>query len=400
MKRSDVQNLRDSAERELNENIIPFWLKAVDHHYGGFIGRMSNSGEIMEFAPKGLILTSRILWTFSRLYRKDPRPQFLAAAQRAFEYVNLNFRDTHYGGYYWMVSYIGEPVDVKKKVYGQAFVIYALAEFALATGDGIALKMAKTLFKIIERKCRDQKHLGYYESFNRDWTVAADYRLSKKDMDEKKSMNTHLHLLEAYTNLYRVWPDNAVKKALQTLLDIFLCHIIDPDTSCFRLFFDEQWTPKTERISFGHDIEGSWLLAEAFELLNGGSIPETLTSICLGLVDAVQQKGVHDDGSVLYEGNRTGIVDNSRHWWVQAEAVVGFVNAFQLSRKKRYLERAIRCWQFIEKFVIDKHGEWFWKVNEQGRPDQCEYKVSEWKGPYHNSRACLELMKRLDRESL
>jgi len=402
MKNDEMVQLRDGVERELKENIIPFWLrKTVDHHYGGFIGRMSNRGRVKKQAPKGLILTSRILWTFSRLYRDEPRPQYLQTARRAFEYLNLNFRDTHYGGYYWMVSYLGEPVDVKKKVYGQAFVIYALAEFAMATHDSVALRMTKTLFKTIEKKCRDTQNRGYYESFNRDWTVAEDYRLSKKDMDEKKSMNTHLHLLEAYTNLYRIWKDISVKNALQTLMEIFQDHIIEPECPCFRLFFDEKWVPKTDRISFGHDIEGSWLLAEAAEVLCDGSIPESMAIVCRNLVDAVERRGMHEDGSVLYEGNGQGILDGSRHWWVQAEAVVGLLNAYQLSGNEHYLKLAMRCWQYIEKSVVDKHhGEWFWKVSEAGKPDDREYNNSGWKGPYHNVRACLEIMKRLDQETI
>lgn len=392
------QKFWDSVERELSENLIPFWMMhAVDHHYGGFIGRMTNDLLVKRKAPKGLVLNARILWTFSALYRYEPKPEYLQMAQRAFEYLTLKFQDTLYGGYYWMLSYCGESIDVKKKIYGQAFMIYALSEYVRATGEKVALNMARELFKLIEKRCRDRRYLGYFESYNRDWIVAEDYRLSEKDMNEKKSMNAHLHLLESYTNLFRIWKDKKIESALRELIAVFLKFIIDPQSYCFRLFFNEKWIPKTHHISFGHDIEGSWLLTEAVEVLNDRRLHDAVVNKAIRMAEAVRNKGLDNDGGLLYEGSPECILDDDKHWWPQAEAVVSFLNAYQLSGDTQYFDAAYQCWQFIEEYIVDKkHGEWYWKVSREGKRDAKEYKISEWKGPYHNVRACLEILKRLD----
>jgi mannobiose 2-epimerase len=398
MEKKTKKVFRSEVETELTGNIIPFWLKrTIDHQFGGFIGRMDHNGIVKEKAPKGLILNARILWTFSAIYQYDPRPEYLHIARRAFEYLTLKFQDTHYGGYYWMLSYRGEPIDIKKKLYGQAFMVYALSEFVRSTGDSMALNLAKALFQIIEKKAKDRKHRGYLESYNRDWTLAEDYRLSDKDMDEKKSMNTHLHLLEAYTNLYRVWKDESVHKALNILINVFMNHIINSNIHCFQLFFDEKWRPKTDCISFGHDIEGSWLLTEAVHELNDRYLIDLVAAESLQMVEATRSSGLDNDGGLFYKGSPRNILDDDKHWWTQAEAVVGFLNAYKLSANTTYLNTAYRCWQFIENYIVDKkHGEWFWSVSRKGKPDTNKDKISKWKGPYHNVRACLEILKRLD----
>ena len=306
-----------------------------------------------------------------------------------------HFYDDNYGGFYWTVDYKGQPFDDKKKIYGQAFVIYALAEYVRAFGHEKALNKAKDTFLLIEEKSYDQINGGYFESYDRDWTLAKDLRLSDKDMAEKKSMNTHLHMLEAYTNLYRVWPDNDVKTALLRLLDVFQQYIIDPQGYFFRLFFDEFWHSKTNRMSFGHDIEGSWLLYEAATVLNDADLLKHTKNKAIKMANQVLKNAMAPDGGLYYEGKAGNIIDRDKHWWPQAEAVVGFLSAFQLCGDEAFMTAAYKCWDFIENSIIDKEkGEWFWKVLPNNKPDLYEYKVSEWKGPYHNVRACLEVMQR------
>jgi mannobiose 2-epimerase len=287
-------------------------------------------------------------------------------------------------------------VDDKKKIYGQAFYVYALSEYHLATQHAPALARAQELFELIERYSYDGAHGGYFETCNRDWTVADDARLSDKDMNEKKSMNNHLHVLEGYTNLYRVWRDLRAESRLAELVDVFDRHILDRDTFHFGHFFDDAWRPKSDTCTFGHDIEGSWLLCEAADVLGRAEKTATVTDLALKIATAVCEQGLDDDGGLFYEGKDGQVIDTNKEWWPQAEAVVGFLNAHELSGQPRFLEAARKCWDFILRNIVDRtHGEWFWRVARDGTPDQREPKVSEWKSPYHNTRTCLEAIRRL-----
>jgi mannobiose 2-epimerase len=287
-------------------------------------------------------------------------------------------------------------VDDKKKIYGQAFYVYALSEYYFATQDTAALERARTLFGLIERHSYDATYGGYFETCNRDWSIAEDARLSDKDMNEKKSMNNHLHLLEGYTNLCRVWRDPSVEKALTDLIDIFDRHILDSSTSHFGHFFDETWQPRSDTYTFGHDIEGSWLLCEAAEVLGRPQQIEAVAETALRIAEVVWEQGLDADGGLFYEGKDGEVVDANKEWWPQAEAVVGFLNAYQLSHEERFFEAARACWRFIERYIVDHaDGEWFWRVDRDGKPDVDEPKLSPWKSPYHNTRACLEAIRRL-----
>lgn len=394
-----VDGLRVRVERELLEDILPFWLNyAVDKDYGGFRGQIANDLTIDPQANKGLILNARILWTFARAYKVYRDKVYLQTAERAYEYLRRNFWDEEYGGVYWMVDHLGQPVDTKKRIYGQAFTVYALAEYALTTGRKEPLEKAIALHQLIEDSSHDAQNGGYFETYERDWTLAREQRLSEADMDEKKSMNTHLHVMEAYASLLRIWKGRGLRASLQKLMRIFLDHIIDPETYHFRMFFDEKWHSRSKLLSFGHDIEGSWLICEAAQALCDKAILDETRKAAVNMAQAVYDQALDTDGAVLYEGRGKEITDTDKHWWPQAEAVVGFLNAYELSGCDYFLKASGKTWDFIEKYIVDQaRGEWYWKVSRDGTPSNDKYKVDPWKCPYHNSRTCFEVMERLDK---
>jgi mannobiose 2-epimerase len=392
-----MRQLSESVRHELENNLIPFWLeRVVDLQHGGFIGQMTNDGKIDPTAPKGLILNTRLLWTFSALYRFNEDTRCRDMARCAHEYIETYFRDNSNGGVFWQVEFQGKLLDDKKKIYGQAFYIYALAEYYQAFENTTALERAREIFNLIETHSQDKTYDGYIEVCNRDWSAAEDLRLSDKDMDEKKSMNNHLHLLEAYTNLYRIWPNTRLRERLTGLIDIFNRRIADPRTGHLNHFFDESWQSKSTNYTFGHDIEASWLLCEAAEVLSDPNLTTQARNLALRLAWITLTEGLDSDGGLCYEGQDGQVTDRNREWWPQAESVVGFLNAFELSGDRSFFEAAQKGWGFIEKYFVDaEHGDWFWRINPNGCPDQDEPKVSQWKGPYHSVRACLEIIKRL-----
>lgn len=390
---------RERLTRELKENILGYWMKnTVDEKRFGFIGEIKSNGEAVADADKGLVLHARILWTFASAYRLYKDEAYLKMAERAYDALNTRFRDNEYGGLFWMIDANGRPTQDKKQVYGQAFVIYALAEYYRAAGREEALAWAGDLYRLIERYAYDPVHLGYVEALARDWSETDDLSLSGKDLNERKSMNTHLHVLEGYTNLYRVWKPEGLRAKLKELIEVHLDKIIDPKTNHFLLFFDDEWESKAPDVSYGHDIEGSWLLWEAAEVLGDEELLARVKPAALAMAKATLEQGVDKDGGLFNEFDGKHL-DDSKDWWPQAEAMVGFLNAYQLSGEEAYLDAAKGSWTFIENFVSDRAGgEWHWQVTREGVPvvSDRQPKVGAWKCPYHNSRACFEALERLN----
>lgn len=393
-----ARNLGVKLRDHLFHHIMPFWCgPALDEVNGGWMAWLSNDLQPDRSQPKGLIVNARILWAFSAVHQAKPGDQFRHMANRAFDYLINRFWDAEHGGAFWRLTDAGQVRDDSKKIYGQAFYLYALTEFHRAFQSEGALHRALTLFKLIEQHAHDDKFGGYFEVCHRDWSPAGpEARLSDKDMNEKKSMNNQLHLLEAYTNLYRVTGNPQVEQRLHELIQIFLDRILDAHTHHLHHFFDEEWRVRSETYTFGHDIEASWLLCEAAEVLHDPTLLARVRKIALQMTDKVLAEGVPADGGLCYEGKAGKIIDPGRECWPQAEAIVGFINAFQLSGAPKYVMAAEKVWHYAERHLIDRvHGEWFWRINEDGKPDTNLPKVSEWKGPYHVSRACLETMRRL-----
>lgn len=377
--------------------ILEFWItRCVDKEHGGFYGRIDGNDELHPRADKGVILNTRILWSFAAAGHILGEQEYQQMADRAYNYLLKHFLDESEGGLYWMLDYRGLATQTKKQIYAQAFGIYALTEYHLLTSHPPALELAIDLFNLIEKYSYDPIRGGYLEAFSRQWELLEDLRLSEKDANEKKTMNTHLHVLEAYTNLYRLWPDNTLRQRLTELTGLFLDRIIEPKTHHLRLFFGDDWTLKSQLTSFGHDIEAAWLLTETAAVLGE---PEMLTSVkaaAIKIADTTLAEGMDVDGGLWNETEPPEYFDTNKHWWPQAEAMVGFFNAYQLTTAPQYYEAAVRCWNFIKKFIIDyQNGEWRWGVTGNGIPMISEDKIGPWKAPYHNTRACLEMMRRV-----
>jgi len=396
MSEKRLEILKAEVKGELITNILPFWMnKMVDSENGGFYGRIDGSGNVYKDADKGCVLNSRILWTFSSAYRILKDPHYLNTAQRAKDYLLEYFFDKENGGVFWLLDHKGVVKDGKKQIYAQAFAIYGLTEYYSISKDKYCLDKAIDLFKLIEKYSFDQKLDGYFEAFSRKWGKIGDLRLSSKDANEKKTMNTHLHVLEAYTNLYRIWKDELLKKQLHGLIEVFTDKIVNNQTYNLNMFFDEEWNDKTDLVSYGHNIESSWLIYEAALVLGDLSVINKVKNICLRISDS-SKEGLRSDGGMIYEKFfSTGQVDTDRHWWVQAETVIGFLNAWALSGKEEYLNISLKSWKFISDNLIDrKMGEWYWSVDDNLQPNRKDDKAGFWKCPYHNSRMCLEILER------
>jgi len=398
---SQLKTLKEELKTELNE-ILNYWIKyAQDYKQGGFFGKIDNLNTVDIHAPKGSVLHARILWSFSSAFNATGNLEYQLIAKRAYEYIIKHFIDKDFGGVYWTVTFSGQPLDTKKQVYAIAFTIYALSEFYKANKIDEAKKLAIDLFRLLVEKSYDKEKTGHFEAFTREWEEIENLRLSQKDANEKKTMNTHLHVLEAYSNLYKIWKDDELRQQIKTLIKNFSEHIINKETGNLILFFDENWTRKSTTISYGHDIEASWLLLEAAEIINEPVLINEIKILSIKMAQATN-KGIDMDGGLFYEYEpEHNLLIKEKHWWVQAEAMVGFFNAWQISNDYAFLQLCLLNWDFIKDKILDKdNGEWFWGITEDGSPMQGEDKAGLWKCPYHNSRACMEIIRRITENSI
>lgn len=391
-----ISQMQQEMRTVLEDNILPFWInRMIDTTNGGFYGRITGMDQLEPQAEKGAILNARILWTFSSAYRLLKKPEYLETATRAKQTIIDSFYDKDFGGIYWSLDYKGRALDTKKQIYALGFTIYGLSEYYRATSDEEALTYAIRLFESIEQYSFDSVKNGYCEALTRQWDEIADMRLSDKDENERKTMNTHLHILEPYTNLYRVWKSEHLEKQLRNLIELFIDKILNVETGHLRLFFDDDWVSKSHIVSYGHDIEASWLIHEAALVLGDKTLLAKVEPL-VEYIAAAADEGLMPDGSMIYETflhkSRT---DFDRHWWVQAENIIGHINLYQYFEDEVALRKAFLCWEFVKKNLIDyKNGEWYWSLRADGTVNKDDDKAGFWKCPYHNGRMCMELMER------
>lgn len=391
-----LTQFRAEVFQELTGNILPFWMQfATDREHGGFYGYVANDRTAHKEAPKGLVQHGRALWTFAHAYRLLGDPDYSLAASHARKALMDWFWDREHGGFFWMVDYRGRPLQTDKFIYGQAFAIYGLAEHYLSGGNSQCLDRAIELYRLVERHSRDPEQGGYWEVCRRDWTPSPGQHVDETDLPVDKGMNTNLHVLEAYTNLLRVWDDDGLRAGLQALAQTTMRHIVNPDTHHLSMFFDREWRSLSDRVSYGHDIEASWLLVEAAEVVGDAGLLASAKETALQMAYTALEQAVDADGGLCYEGDPSGVTERSKIWWPQSEAVIGFLNAYQVNEDPHFLDASLSAWRFIQEHLVDREqGEWFQSADEVDRRPDRE-KAGLWKAPYHNGRVCMEVMERL-----
>lgn len=383
----------EEIKANLTDCIIPFWKALRDEEYGGYYGWMDYDLKVDKKAVKGCILNSRITWFFANAYLLLKEESLLDEARHGYEFMQKYCVDSEKGGVYWSVQYDGTPEDTTKHTYNQAFSIYALSSYYDASGDKSALDTAMELFHIIESRCMDE--IGYKEAFDRDFVEIENDKLSENGVIADKTMNTLLHVFEAYTELYRVSHSEEVKKRLEWILDTFAEKVYNPELHRQEVFFDKEMNSILDLHSYGHDIETAWLIRRGTDVLGEKAYEDKMLPIILDLTAQVYQTAF--DGHSLANECEKGVVDTNRIWWVQAETIVGFLNGYELApEKKEYLEGAKAVWEFIEAHIIDRRpgSEWFWDVTKDGESVSGKPIVEPWKCPYHNGRMCFEVIRR------
>lgn len=396
-----IAALTRDAERELRENLLSFWLRHAPAGEDGFHAVVGGDLSVRDDVPRGSLMTSRILWTFSAAYERFHDPAYLAMAQRAYRDLTKRFVDPEHGGVYWTIDPQGRPLDARKQIYGQVFAIYGLSEYHRATGDQDALKLAIDIYRRIETHASDRVHGGYFDALDREWRRLPD--ASNLLGRAPKSQNSHIHILEGFTGLLRVWPDPELRRRHRELIELMLTRIVDTRTHHLVLFMQDDWTPIGEEVSYGHDIELSWLVVEAAEVAGDPALLDRARKEAVAITDVTLAEGLDKDGGIFSSGGPNGITHHNKGWWDQAEAVVGFINAHQIAGGSRYFDAAEKCWQFIqERFVDRKVGEWHSSIRPDGSPapsgnsDQPSPKISLWKCCYHSGRACLQILERFE----
>lgn len=387
-------NMKEEITKHLTDDIIPFWKNLRDDEFGGYYGYLDYDLKLDKKAEKGCILNSRITWFFSNAYTLLKDKSLLEEADHGYEFLKEHCIDKEYGGIYWSMKYDGTPLDTTKHTYNQAFCIYALSSYYEASGKQEALDLARKLYELIETRCMDDK--GYLEAFTRDFKPESNEKLSENGVLAEKTMNTLLHVLEAYTELYRVSHDERVGNRLRWIMDTFADKVYNPKLKRQEVFFDKDYNSIIDLHSYGHDIETAWLMDRNLGVLGDAAYTEKLTPITRTLTENIYN--VAFDGHSLSNECDKGVVDTNRVWWVQAETVVGFLNGYEKDPSKtQYKEAAEAAWQFIKDHVIDKRqgSEWYWLVRQDGSPVEGKPIVEPWKCPYHNGRMCMEVIRRL-----
>ncbi len=400
----------EEFKRHLVQDIIPFWNKLKDEEFGGFYGSVAGDGTPIKDYMKGVILNNRILWFYSTAYRVLQDPELLSMADHAYKFLAEHCYDKNYGGVYWAIKYNGDVEDDLKHTYNQAFAIYALSAYYDASEKKEALDLAYSIYDIIESKCRDAG--GYLEAYNRDFTPTINYELSENGVIAERTMNTLLHVLEAYSELYRVdryyttgysgseahcvnrYPE--VEASLKEILSLFKDKVYNPDKQICEVFFDHEYRTLIDLESYGHDIEASWLIDRACELLEDDDLTEMMRPVIEGLVVSVYRNAIDKECRAVNNERENDKVDRQKIWWVQAESVVGFYNRYLKEQKAEYRAIAEDVWTFIQNRVIDKKsGEWYETIPYRGEADVTAPLSHEWKCPYHNGRMCMEMLNRL-----
>jgi len=386
-----MRRLSDAARLMLEQTLLPFWQGLRDEEYGGFYGYLGYDLALDQKAEKGCILNSRILWFFSEAAMLTGRADLRGEADHAYAFLKRYCLDPVHGGVYWSLRYDGQPFDTTKHTYNQAFAIYALSAYYRLSGCEEALALAAGLFDLVEARCTDEA--GYLESFTVDWRPASNEKLSENGVLAARTMNTLLHVFEGYAGLYQARPLPAVGTAMRRILAIYAEKIYSPSLHRQKVFFDESYCSILDLYSYGHDIESSWLIDWGCALLQDDALTERIKAIDSDLAAAIY-RNAYRDHSVINECER-GVDDLTRVWWVQAEAVLGFVNEYEKSGEEKYAAAAADIWRYIEEKMVDRRpgSEWFWSVDSQGRPNPKPI-VEPWKCPYHNGRLCMELIRR------
>jgi cellobiose epimerase len=355
MTKPSIDSLMSRVQDELVTSLIPFWLAhSQDPAGSGFVGELTNDLRVIQDARKGLILNARLLWAFSAAARFTGDPECRRMADYAFTQLRDTFWDQQFGGAYWELTSDAKPADTCKKTYGQGFLIYAMSEYYLLTQSVEAMELARQTFRLIETHAWNADSKGYLEVFDRDWRVSDSQQLSAVDLSAPVSMNAQLHILEAYLNLYPIWKDDLLGRQLKGLIELFRDKILDAQTMHFRLFFDLSWRSQSTHISYGHDIEGSWLLCRAAEALGDRALQDEMDKLAVRIAETTLAEGLGCEHGLIYESDGMGHKRFEYEWWCQAEAAVGFLNAFQLSGRPEYLEAAEKFWQFIERYQKDR----------------------------------------------
>lgn len=380
---------KEEIERHLIYDIIPFWKKIRDDEYGGYFGYVDYDLNIDENAVKGCILNNRITWFFSNAYVVTSDDSLLAEARHGYEFLRDKCWDHDNGGVFWSLNYDGTPADTTKHTYNQAFAIYALSSYYEVSHDAEALNLAFELFDIIEEKCRDEE--GYLEAFTYDFRPESNEKLSENGVMADRTMNTLLHVFEGYSELYRVSRNEKVGGKMRWILDVFASKIYNPERHRQEVFFNSEYETLIDLISYGHDIESAWLIDRGVEILGDPEYEAKIGPVTRDLTANIYKTAFN--GHSLPNECESGVVDEKRVWWVQAEALLGFLNGYRKTPEHtEYLEAAEAEWEFIREHVIDPRcREWFMHVDAQGNPERGRPIVEEWKCPYHNGRMCIEV---------